>query len=877
MVKSRYNGVSNLSQLTPMMNQYIEIKNQHKDKLLFFRLGDFYELFFEDAIIASRELEITLTGRDCGMEERAPMCGVPYHAVNAYISKLIEKNFKVAICEQIEDPALSKGLVKRDVTKIITPGTITDSMMLDEKQNNYLLSLYFSEKVISLSHVDLSTGEFNCTYLYGNEMNTVIEEVYRINPAEIISNKEFPDILASFDTFNILNSNYYDSDECKRQIKNQFHASELEGLGFENEQMIKACGALLLYLNETQRASLNHINLVKLYNISNFMKIDINTRKNLELCESIRDKTKKGTLISVLDKTSTAMGGRKLRQWIEKPLLNVNDINNRLDSVQEFFSNYVKREEIKEYLKTIYDLERLTARISLNTANARDLISFKNSIELLPHIKTLTSDCSSIILKDIAENLDDLQDLYELLSKSIQEDPPFSLREGNLIKDNYTEEIDHYKEASKNGKQWISDLEQKERGKTGIKNLKIGFNKVFGYYIDITKSNISSVPDYFIRKQTLSNSERYITPELKELENTVLGAEEKLIELEYQTFITIRSNIAKHVIRIQKTSSLISELDCICSFAEVSQKNDYAKPFVNNTKKISIKDGRHPVVEAQNNDNVFVPNDTELDNEENRMLIITGPNMAGKSTYMRQVALITLMTQIGCFVPVKSASIGIVDRIFTRVGAADDLASGRSTFMVEMSELANIISNATENSLIILDEIGRGTSTFDGLSIAWSVVENISDKNKIGAKTLFATHYHELTELENKIDGVKNYCISIEDKGKNIIFLRKIIRGGANGSYGIQVARLAGIPEDILERAAEILSVLERSEKSNHTNVYTKRKKNKTVESVDGELSLFNYPSFSLIEDLKKIDINNMTPIQALNTIIELNEKAKNI
>lgn len=865
-----------MAQLTPMMQQYFEIKNQHKDKILFFRLGDFYEMFFEDAITASKELEITLTGRDCGQEERAPMCGIPYHSAENYIARLIEKNYKVAICEQVEDPALAKGLVRREIVKIITPGTVIESSMLEERNNNYLLSLYEGGKQIALSYVDLSTGEFYCTYADTADANNIRNEINRINPSEIISNTDMPDIKAAYSSYNILDKKYYDHEDCVRRMKRQFGVSSLEGLGIDSESLLKSSGAVLLYLDEIQKVSLDNINYVKSYSISNFMVLDQSTRRNLELSETIRGKSKKGALLSVIDKTSTAMGGRKLKGWLEKPLLSTTEINSRLDAVDELYNDFLKREEIKEYLKSMYDIERLASRIALGSANAKDLIAFRNSVRNLPYIKSMLSDCTSTLLKNTYDKLDVLEDLYQIVDKSINEDPPFVLKEGNLIKDGYLPELDEIRSASVNGKQWIAELEHQEKEKTGIKSLKIGFNKVFGYYIDITKSNLSSVPEYFIRKQTLSNSERYITPELKRLEDMVLGAEEKLIELEYQTFIQIRNEIAGHIKRIQQTASLLSELDCICSLAEVSQKFNYVRPEVNNEDRIIIENGRHPVVEAQNNELKFVPNDTMLDNDENRMLIITGPNMAGKSTYMRQVALITLMAQIGCFVPAKKAEIGVVDRIFTRVGASDDLASGQSTFMVEMSELANIMNNATSKSLVILDEIGRGTSTFDGLSIAWSVVEFIADKGILGAKTLFATHYHELTELEDKIEGAKNYCVMVEEKGKDIVFLRKITRGGASGSYGIHVARLAGIPEPVLERSTEILSILEKSEKSNQTDIYVRHRRKRPVIN-DNEPNLFNFASFSLADELKTLDVSNMTPVQALNKLLELQDKVKSL
>ncbi len=863
-----------MAQLTPMMQQYFEIKNQHKDKILFFRLGDFYEMFFDDALTASKELEITLTGRDCGQEERAPMCGIPYHAAENYIARLIEKNYKVAICEQVEDPALAKGIVRREVIRVITPGTVLESSMLDERNNNYLLSLCSDNKQISMAYLDISTGEFFCTYADSSDSPSIISELNRINPSEIIANTELHDITAAYPTTSVLDKRFFDHEDCVRRLRRQFGVSSLEGLGIETESLQRCTGALLLYLDDIQKISLDNINFIKSYSISNFMVLDQSTRRNLELSETIRGKTQKGALLSVIDKTSTAMGGRKLKSWLEKPLLSTTEINARLDAVDELYDDFLKREEIKEYLKSMYDIERLASRIALGSANAKDLIAFRNSVRNLPYIKALLSGCTSTQLKDIHERLDNLEDLYLIIDKSINEEPPFLLREGNLIKDGYLPELDEIRSASVNGKQWIAELEQQEKEKTGIKSLKIGFNKVFGYYIDITKSNLSSVPDYFIRKQTLSNSERYITPELKRLEDMVLGAEEKLIELEYQTFIGIRNEIAVHIKRIQQTAAFLSDLDCFCSLAEVSQKYNYTRPVVNNSDALIIENGRHPVVEAQNTELKFVPNDTLLDNDDNRLLIITGPNMAGKSTYMRQVALITLMAQIGCFVPASKAEIGVVDRIFTRVGASDDLASGQSTFMVEMSELANIINNATAKSLVILDEIGRGTSTFDGLSIAWSVVEYISDKGKLGSKTLFATHYHELTELEDKLEGVKNYCVMVEEKGKDIIFLRKIARGGANGSYGIHVARLAGIPEPVLERSAEILSILEQSEKNNQTDIYVRRRRKRPLLS-DNEPNLFNFISFSLADELRALDVANMTPVQALNKLLELQEKLK--
>jgi len=861
-----------MSQLTPMMKQYMEIKEQHKDKIVFFRLGDFYEMFFDDAIIASKVLEITLTGRDCGMEERAPMCGIPYHAADTYISKLIENNYKIAICEQVEDPALAKGIVKREVIRIITPGTITSSVMLDEKINNYLMSVYLSNSYIGLSYIDLSTGDFSSTAIDSSQWNIAMDEINRVNPSEILLNTDNKNLESNNKAITILEKKYYDLSECSERIKIQFKVESLEGLGLSEETSIRSVGSLLLYLDETQKNSLSNINKIKVYNVSNYMILDNNTRRNLELCETIRDRSKKGSLLSVLDKTNTSMGARMLRQWIEKPLLSVEDINNRLDAVEELYSDFLLREELKEYLNSIYDLERLGSRIALGSANAKDLISFKNSLINLPHIKNVISNFNSLFLNKLYREFDELEDLYDIIDKSINEEAPYSLKEGNIIKDNFNEEIDKYRMASKNGKQWIIELEQKEKHRTGIKSLKIGYNKVFGYYIEVTKSNIDSIPENYIRKQTLSNAERYITPELKELEEQVLHADERLIELEYNIFLTIRQEIAKHIGRIQDTAYRLATLDCLCSFAEVSQRNKYVKPIIGHFDDIEIKDGRHPVVESENIKNGFVPNDTLLDCRDNRLLIITGPNMAGKSTYMRQIALIVLMAQIGCFVPASYAKIGIVDRIFTRVGASDDLASGQSTFMVEMTELANIINSATDKSLVILDEIGRGTSTFDGLSIAWASVEYISDKAKLGCKTLFATHYHELTELEDKLSGVKNYYIAVEEKGRDIIFLRKIRRGSISGSYGIHVARLAGVPEEILERAYEILDILDSSDKNNKITTTEKQKNKKDKQEA---YNLFNYVIYELAEEIKNIDINNITPIQALNKISMLKDKVK--
>ena len=861
-------------QLTPMMKQYFEIKNNHKDKIVFFRLGDFYEMFFDDAITASKVLDITLTGRDCGMKERAPMCGIPYHAADSYLAKLIENNYKVAICEQAEDPALAKGLVKREVVRIITPGTVTSSLMLDENINNYIVSMVFFDDYIGLSYLDISTGEYFCTFTENKDRDLIISEVNRISPSELLINVSPDDFSSTIENVTQLDKKYYNIRESSERLQRQFKVESVESLGLENKALILACGSMLLYLDEVHKGALKNIIKLKLYNINNYMLIDKSTGRNLEISETIRGRSKKGALLSVLDKTSTSMGARKLRQWVDKPLIDSSEITKRLDAVEELYNSFLLREEIKEYLRTIQDIERLSSRIALGIANARDLTAFKNSVVNLPFIKSILKDFKSHELGRIYKDLDVLKDLYELINDSITDNPPFGLKEGNLIKKGYDEEIDKYTEISKDGKKWIMSLEQKERESTGIKTLKVGYNRVFGYYIEVTKSNIENVPESYIRKQTLVNAERYITPELKELEETVLNAGEKLIELEYEVFTRIRDEISLHIERIQNTAMLLAELDCFCSFAMIAQSNNYCKPDIGDYESIEIREGRHPVVEKQNSNNTFISNDTFMDNEDNRFLIITGPNMAGKSTYMRQTALIVLMAQIGSFVPASYAKIGAVDRIFTRVGAADDLTSGQSTFMVEMTELANITNSATKKSLIILDEIGRGTSTFDGLSIAWATVEYISDLKRLGCKTMFATHYHELTELEDKLNGVKNYYIAVEEMGKDIIFLRKIRRGSISGSYGIHVARLAGVPDEILDRASEILNVLDKTEADKHIDI-AKKKKQKTsiVKESSEQPNLFNYKYFNIIEEIEKIDIQNITPVEALNILNGLRKR----
>ncbi|NSW89959.1 MAG: DNA mismatch repair protein MutS [Firmicutes bacterium] len=870
-----------MSSLTPMMQQYIEIKEQYKDCILFFRLGDFYEMFFEDAEIASRELEITLTGRDCGLEERAPMCGVPFHSVEPYISKLVNKGYKVAICEQVEDPALAKGIVKREVIRVVTPGTVTESSMLDEKKNNYLLSIYNNKYFFGLAAVDISTGEFSTTQIvWGNTVSKLMDEIGKYSPSEIIvntglynDNSIIRSIKRRFSTYIYpFDDEYFKQSNAVERIK--FCFNDVEFLKSGKDLSICASGALLAYLEQTQKVSFTHIQDIHSYEIEEFMVLDVSSRRHLELTHTMRDMTRKGSLLWVLDRTITAMGGRTIRKWIEQPLIKVDDIQERLDAVAEMKDKYMVRMEIRELLKSVYDIERLMSKIVIGTVNCRDLVSLKNSIGQVPYIKKLLKECYSSLNVKNYHRMDTLDDIYDLIDKAIVDDPPVSVKEGGIIKSGYNKDVDKLRKASTEGKNWIAALEASEREKTGIKNLRVGFNKVFGYYIEVTKSYYSLVPDNYIRKQTLANSERYITPELKEIEDTILGAEEKVVELEYNLFIEIKEKIAGQVSRIKNTAVSIGEVDTICALAEVADRESYCMPEVNREGEIIIKDGRHPVVEKMIESGAFVPNDVFLDMEDNRVLIITGPNMAGKSTYMRQVALIVLMAQIGSFVPASLAKIGVVDKIFTRVGATDDLASGQSTFMVEMSEVANILNNATARSLLILDEVGRGTSTFDGLSIAWAVIEYISDKSKVGARTLFSTHYYELTDLEGKIPGVNNYCITVEEKGDDIVFLRKIVRGGANDSYGIQVARLAGLPEQVIKRAREILNELEEADISKKETRIRKSKK-----PLEGQIDIFSYSGFNkkydeLINEIKKVDVTSLTPIEALNVLYNLQQKA---
>ena len=879
-----------MAALTPMMQQYMAIKEQYKDCILFYRLGDFYEMFYDDALTASRELEITLTGKNCGQEERAPMCGVPYHAVDVYLNKLVAKGYKVAICEQAEDPKQAKGIVKREVIRIVTPGTNLSQQALDEGRNNYLMCLVYDNNQFGLAITDISTGDFYTTEVA--TLKELYDEIHRFSPSEIICNDSFYMSGASLDDFkdrlhvsvSTLDTWYMDEAVSVQKIKEHFKVASLDGLGLTDfPSGTLAVGALLLYLYETQKNTLDNLTKITPYRSGGYMIIDSATNRNLELIETLREKQKKGSLLWVLDKTKTAMGARLMRNWIEQPLIEKKKITARQDAVEELYNDMITREEIREYLNAVYDLERLVTRISYRTANPRDLIAFKTSLGMIPPVKQLLSQAKSAELKEIDERMDCLEDIYDLIEKSIQDEPPIMIREGGMIKEGYNEDVDKFRLSRTEGKTWLAELEAREKEKTGIKNLRVRYNKVFGYYLEVTNSYKELVPEDWTRKQTLANAERYITPELKELEDMILGAEDKLAALEYDLYCEVRDSIGEQVVRIQETAKAIAHLDVWASLACVAQSNDYVRPSINTKGVIDIQGGRHPVVEKMNNNQMFIDNDTYLDNKNHRISIITGPNMAGKSTYMRQSALIVLMAQIGSFVPAKSANIGIVDRIFTRVGASDDLASGQSTFMVEMTEVANILRNATSRSLLILDEIGRGTSTFDGLSIAWAVVEHISNPKLLGAKTLFATHYHELTELEGKLDSVNNYCIAVREQGDDIIFLRKIIRGGADKSYGIQVARLAGVPDSVIDRAKEIASWLEETDvtdKAKNLQVRTSAKKKEVVrEAVPAEkqMSLFDiYPAdHPVLKELAGLDVSNMTPIQALNILYELQKRLK--
>ena len=868
--------------LTPMMQQYMETKEQYKDCILLYRLGDFYEMFFDDALIASKVLEITLTGKDCGQPERAPMCGIPYHALDGYLTKLIDHGYKAAICEQVEDPKTAKGIVKREVIRIVTPGTNLSMQSLDESKNNYLMCLFYMDEQFGISVADISTGDYYMTEV--DSAKKVFDEINRYMPAEIIYNDYFLmsglnlEELGEKMQFSVsaLDSWYSDEALCVQKIKDHFHVLSLDGLGLSDYSAgTIAAGMLLLYLYETQKNALPQMTRIIPYKTERYMVLDTATRRNLELLETLREKQKRGSLLWVLDKTKTAMGARFLRSCIEQPFVQKEYIERRLESLEELNEDVITRDEIREYLNAIYDLERLMSKISYKSANPRDLIAFKNSLSMIPPIKYLLRNMHTPDLKEIYDNLDNLEDISGLIANAIEDEPPISIKEGGIIKTGYHADVDKYRNAKTEGKQWLADMEQKERENTGIKNLKIKFNKVFGYYLEVTNSYKDLVPESWTRKQTMANAERYITPELKELEDMILGAEEKLFSLEYDLFAMIRDQIGAEVRRIQDTAKALAKIDVYTSLAFVAERNHYVRPSINTKGILSIKGGRHPVVEQMIPNDAFVPNDTYLDEKDHRVSIITGPNMAGKSTYMRQTALIVLMAQMGSFVPAQSADIGICDRIFTRVGASDDLASGQSTFMVEMNEVANILRNATKNSLLILDEIGRGTSTFDGLSIAWAVVEHISDRKILGAKTLFATHYHELTELEGRLSGVNNYCIAVKEQGDDIIFLRKIIQGGADRSYGIQVAKLAGIPSSVIERAKEISLSLSDADIATKAREIALDEGHAECGNVVKEEKTAATPDDLVIAQIAALDLGRLTPLEAINLLYEYQEEIK--
>lgn len=881
-----------MTQLSPMMTYYMETKKQYPDCILFYRLGDFYEMFFDDAVTASKALEITLTGKDCGLEERAPMCGIPYHAVEGYLDKLVKQGFKVAIAEQVEDPKLAKGLVKREVIRVVTPGTITSAQALEAAKNNYLLGIVYVDGIFGISAVDISTGDYLMTEVTSER--SLLDEVFKFSPSEIICNEAF--YMSGIDLEDLknrlqvvissLDNRFFSDDSCKKILREHFHVNYLEGLGLTDYGTgTIAAGAVLQYLYETQKSTLDHLTSITPYTTGQYMMLDTSTRRNLELTETLREKQKRGTLLWVLDKTKTAMGARMLRLFVEQPLIDREQILKRQNAIEELNMNYISREEICEYLNPIYDLERLIGRISYKTANPRDLIAFKSSLSMLPYIKQILTEFSCDLLKENEKQLDPLTDITDLIERAIPEEPPISLRDGGIIKDGFDEEADRLRHAKTEGKNWLAELEQTEKEKTGIKGLKIKYNKVFGYYFEVTNSFKDQVPDYFIRKQTLANAERYTTDRLKELEDVIMGAEDRLYSLEYDLFCQVRDRIAVEVKRIQQTAKAIATVDVLASLSVVSMRNNYVKPRINEKGTIRIKNGRHPVVEKMMPNDLFVANDTYLDNNKNRISIITGPNMAGKSTFMRQTALIALMAQIGSFVPAEEADIGLCDRIFTRVGASDDLASGQSTFMVEMTEVANILHNATKKSLLILDEIGRGTSTFDGLSIAWAVVEYISNTQILGAKTLFATHYHELTELEGTVSGVNNYCIAVKEQGDNIVFLRKIIKGGADKSYGIQVAKLAGVPTPVIERAKELVEELSDADitakakeiAENSANIVSKKQVAKPDEVDLLQMSIFDtVKEEDIIKELMELEVNRMSPMEALITLDKLQAKLKN-
>ena len=879
--------------VSPMMQHYLKTKEENKDCILFYRLGDFYEIFFDDAIVASRELELTLTGKACGLEERAPMCGVPFHAVDAYLTKMVSKGYKVAICEQMEDPKLAKGIVKREVTRIVTPGTNLNMQSLEEAKNNYIMSILYTSDKIGISVADVTTGDYYLTEV--DSLREALDEIGKYSPSELICNDSFYVSGVDIDELknrnqifvNNLETRYFDEDNAKKILMKHFKVSSLIGLGVDDFQNgVVAAGALLQYLSDMQKSDLENFTHLYPYMASKYMLLDSSTRRNLELVETMRDKQKRGTLLWVLDKTKTAMGARNLRSFIEQPLIDKDELLLRQGAVEALVNNVVTREEIREYLGPIYDIERLMSKIVYKTANPRDLLAFRNSLKMIPAIKTALLDIKDDKkIADIYDKLDTLSDIYEIIDRSIVEEPPLTIKESGIIKDGFDKDIDHFREAGTNGKSWLAKMEDEEKEKTGIKNLRIKYSNVFGYSFEVTNSFKDKVPDYFIRKQTLTNCERYTTTELKNLEDTILNAQDKLNNLEYEMFCKIRDSIALEIDRIQTTAKAIALLDTFASLAYVAEKNRYVKPTINDKGVINIKDGRHPVVEKMlESSDMFISNDTYLDNKKQCISIITGPNMAGKSTYMRQAALIVLMAQIGSYVPASKADICIVDRIFTRVGASDDLGSGQSTFMVEMNEVANILRNATPDSLLILDEIGRGTSTYDGLAIAWAVTEHISNRKILGAKTLFATHYHELTELEGKMDNVKNYCIAVKENGDDIVFLRKIIKGGADKSYGIQVAKLAGVPDMVIDRAKEIVAeltdndIMDKVQSIAKDNRSDKKVKVKHYDDLDiDQMSLFDtVTDEDVLKRLEEIDITVLTPMDALNTLYKLQSDLKN-
>lgn len=870
--------------LSPMMQEYCKTKEEYKDCILFYRLGDFYEMFFDDALLVSKELELTLTGKDCGLEERAPMCGIPFHAADTYINRLIERGHKVAICEQVEDPKKAKGLVKRAVIRVVTPGTTLDATSLDESKNNYLMSIVSIADRFGCAIADITTGDCFLTEVPNSQK--LVDEINKFSPAEIICNDSF--FMSGVDTDDLkerlgicifsLDAWYFDDDTCRKELREHFHVTNLEGIGISDyDSGIIAAGALFLYLKETQKTALSQMTTIRPYTAERYMLIDSSSRRNLELVETLREKQKRGSLLWVLDKTKTAMGARTLRSFVEQPLIDAEEINRRLEALEELNEKPMLRDEIREYLNSVYDLERLVSRISFKSANPRDMVAFASSLEMIPYIKQVLRDFQAPILKEIYEDMDSLEDITDLIKRAIVDEPPLAQKDGGIIREGFNEDVDKFRSARTDGKKWLTELEAKERERTGIKSLKIKYNRVFGYALEVTNTFKELVPENYIRKQTLANAERYITEELKNLENMILGAEDKLYALEYDLFSNVRDRVGQEVIRIQRTAKAIAGLDVFASLALVAERNHYVRPKVNESGIIDIKGGRHPVVEQMIDNDMFIANDTYLDNTKKRVSIITGPNMAGKSTYMRQTALIVLMAQIGSFVPADKAVVGIVDRIFTRVGASDDLASGQSTFMVEMTEVANILRNATAKSLLILDEIGRGTSTFDGLAIAWAVIEHISNTKLCGAKTLFATHYHELTELEGKLSGVTNYCIAVKEKGDDIVFLRKIVKGGADKSYGIQVAKLAGVPDSVINRAKELVEELSDADITAAVKDLASPKKKPKVEMDMAQMSLFDtVQDNDIIEELKGIDIGNLTPMEALNTLYNLQNKIKN-